>query len=181
MINMLKVANVTIPPSPLVSLPTPYYHWEECLHTSQMAHSSQIKPGTPNTFDSGRAKGCTFLTSLELYLVLTGLDFPDDQSCIHRALSYFKSRHTATFAEHVVRQEMGGGQMVFADWDKFTLEFILTFFPENEATAALMRLESDHYFQGRHNINTYINKFKDLINMSGYMDPIAIVLKFHWE
>jgi hypothetical protein len=25
----------------------------------------------------------------------------------------------------------------------------------------------------------YINEFKDLINMSGYTDPIRIVLKFH--
>jgi hypothetical protein len=33
-------------------------------------------------------------------------------------------------------------------------------------------------FQGRHNIDTYINKFKDLINMSGYTDHIMIVLKF---
>jgi hypothetical protein len=41
-----------------------------------------------------------------------------------------------------------------------------------------MRLESDHYFQGQQNVEAYINKFKDLINMSGYTDPIAIVLKF---
>jgi hypothetical protein len=25
----------------------------------------------------------------------------------------------------------------------------------------------------------YINEFKDLVDMSGYTDPIAIVLKFH--
>jgi hypothetical protein len=40
-----------------------------------------------------------------------------------------------------------------------------------------MWLESDQYFQGRHNVDAYINKFKDLIDMSGYMDPITIVLK----
>jgi hypothetical protein len=39
-------------------------------------------------------------------------------------------------------------------------------------------LESEHYFQGRCNVDTYIDKFKDLVDMSGYTDPIAIVLKF---
>jgi hypothetical protein len=28
-------------------------------------------------------------------------------------------------------------------------------------------------------VEVYINKFKDLINMSGYIDPISTVLKFH--
>jgi hypothetical protein len=42
-----------------------------------------------------------------------------------------------------------------------------------------MRLESDWYFQGKQNVEAYIDKFKDLINLSGYTDPIEIVLKFH--
>jgi hypothetical protein len=68
--------------------------------------------------------------------------------------------------------------MCFALWSDFTEEFALTFCPENEATTTLMRLESDHYFQGKQNIEAYIDKFKDLIDLSGYTDPIAIVLKF---
>jgi hypothetical protein len=52
------------------------------------------------------------------------------------------------------------------------------FCPENEATTVLMRLESDCYFQGKWNIEVYINEFKDLVNLSGYTDPIAIVLTF---
>jgi hypothetical protein len=35
------------------------------------------------------------------------------------------------------------------------------------------------YFQGKQNVEAYIDKFKDLVNLSGYTDPIAIVLKFH--
>jgi hypothetical protein len=69
--------------------------------------------------------------------------------------------------------------MAFADWTNFTLEFMSTFCLENEATFALMRLESDCYFQGQRNVEAYIDEFKDLVNMSGYTDPIAIVLKFH--
>jgi hypothetical protein len=37
----------------------------------------------------------------------------------------------------------------------------------------------DHYFQGKQNVEAYINEFKDLVDLSGYTDPIAIVLKFH--
>jgi hypothetical protein len=69
--------------------------------------------------------------------------------------------------------------MAFANWTDFTLEFMSTFCPENEAMSALMRLESDCYFQGQQNVEAYIDEFKDLINMSGYTDPITIVLKFH--
>jgi hypothetical protein len=68
--------------------------------------------------------------------------------------------------------------MAFADWTDFTSEFMSTFCPENEAMSALMRLKSDCYFQGQRNVEAYINKFRDLVNMSGYIDPIAIVLKF---
>jgi hypothetical protein len=78
----------------------------------------------------------------------------------------------------VVRQERKSGQMTFTDWNKFTVEFVSTFCPENELMTALMELESKCYFQGRQNIDTYIDKFKNLIDMSGYIDPIAIILKF---
>jgi hypothetical protein len=68
--------------------------------------------------------------------------------------------------------------MCFASWDEFREEFTVAFCPENEATTVLMRLESDQYFQGKWNIEVYIDKFKDLVDLSGYMDPITIVLKF---
>jgi hypothetical protein len=63
-------------------------------------------------------------------------------------------------------------------WDKFREEFMAAFCPENEATTALMRLESDRYFQGKRNVEAYIDEFKDLVDFSRYTDPIAIVLKF---
>jgi hypothetical protein len=97
---------------------------------------------------------------------------------IHWALSYFKGGCAASFAECILWQELTSGKMCFTSWSDFTEEFTLTFCPENEATIALMRLKSDCYFQSKWNIEVYINEFKDLINLSGYTDPIAIVLKF---
>jgi hypothetical protein len=47
--------------------------------------------------------------------VLTGLDYPDKQACIHWALLFFKSRRVATFSKHIVRQEMRTGVMAFTD------------------------------------------------------------------
>jgi hypothetical protein len=64
-----------------------------------------------------------------------------------------------------------------ANWkDVFCL--MAAFCLENKATTVLMRLESDRYFQGKRNVEAYIDEFKDLVNLSGYTDPIAIVLKF---
>jgi hypothetical protein len=93
-------------------------------------------------------------------------------------MSYFKGGHVVTFAEHIIWQEMRTGKMCFVSWDEFREEFMTAFCPENEATTVLMRLESDRYFQGKQNIEAYIDEFKDLVNLSGYTDPITIVLKF---
>jgi hypothetical protein len=68
--------------------------------------------------------------------------------------------------------------MAFTDWTDFTSEFMSTFCPGNEAMSTLMRLESDHYFQSQRNVEAYIDEFKDVVNISGYTNPITIVLKF---
>jgi hypothetical protein len=119
-----------------------------------------------------------FLTSCEIYTSLTASDFPDDQTQIHWALSYCKTGRAANFTERIIRQEMKTGKMVFASWMEFTDEFESIFCPENKATTALMTLKSDRYFQGRRNVDAYTDEFRELIALSGYMDPIAVVLKF---
>jgi hypothetical protein len=110
--------------------------------------------------------------------LLTALHFFDEQVHIHWALSYFRGGRAASFAERILQQELRSGKMCFASWSDFREEFMLMFCPENEATTALMRLESNCYYQGKQNVEEYINEFKDLIDLSSYTDPIAIVLKF---
>jgi hypothetical protein len=110
--------------------------------------------------------------------LLTALDFVDEQVHIHRALSYFKGGCAVSFTECILQQELRSWKMCFASWSDFTEEFTSIFCPENEATTALMRLKSNCYFQGKRNIEVYIDEFKDLIDLSGYTGPIAIMLKF---
>jgi hypothetical protein len=61
--------------------------------------------------------------------------------------------------------------MCFASWHDFTEEFAATFCPENEATTALMQLESDWYYPGKQNVEAYIDEFKDLIDSPGTQTP----------
>jgi hypothetical protein len=69
-----------VAPPPLVSPP----HVTTPLQASQ---PSRVKPGIPSHFDGDRAQGRAFLTSCELYISLTQLDFIDEQVRIHWALS----------------------------------------------------------------------------------------------
>jgi hypothetical protein len=167
--NQEAARNVAPPPP----VPTPLV-----ITPLQVSQPSRVKPGVPSHFDGDRVQGCAFLTSCELYILLTQSDFVDKQVHIHWALSYFKGGHAASFAECILRQELWSGKMCFASWHNFTEEFASMFCPENEATMALMRLESDWYYQGKQNVEAYIDEFKDLVDLSRYTDPIAIVLKF---
>jgi hypothetical protein len=89
-----EVARNVAPPPP-VSPP----HVTTPLQASQ---PSRVKPGIPSHFDGDRAQGHAFLTSCELYSSLTQSDFVDEQVRIHWALSYFKGRHAASFAKHIL-------------------------------------------------------------------------------
>jgi hypothetical protein len=160
-----------IAPPPLVLLPL-------VTTTLQASQPSRVKPGVPSNFDGDRAQGHTLITSCKLYISLTALEFVNKQVCIHWALSNFKGGRVASFAEHILWQELRSGKMCFASWRHFTEEFVLTFCPENEATTVLMQLKSNCYFQGKQNVEAYIDRFKDLVDLSSYTDPIAIVLKF---
>jgi hypothetical protein len=166
----IEAVKVVAPPPPVSP--------QLVITSLQVSHPSRVKPGVPSNFDGDRAQGRAFLTSCELYISLTASDFVDEQVRIHWALSYFKGRCAASFAERILQQELRSGKMCFASWSNFTEEFVLAFCPENEATTALMRLESDRYFQGKQNVEAYIDEFKDLVDLCGYTDPITIVLKF---
>jgi hypothetical protein len=73
---------------------------------------------------------------------------------------------------------MKTGRMVFVSWTEFMDEFELIFCPKNEVATVLMTLESDQYLQGKRNVDVYTDEFCELVTLSGYTDPITVVLKF---
>jgi hypothetical protein len=129
MANQEVARNVApLPPASLPPVTTPL----------KASHTSRVNLGAPSNFDGDRAQGHVFLTSCELYILLSQSDFVEDQVRIHWALSYVKGRRATTFTERVIRQEMRSGKMCFASWDEFRDEFTAAFCPENEVTTALM-------------------------------------------
>jgi hypothetical protein len=140
---------------------------------------NRLKPGVPSDFDGNRLKGRAFLNSCLLYMSLCSAEFTDDQAKIHWVLSYMKLGHAATFADRTLRYEARTNTSRYQHWHAFRVAFIEAFCPENEATVALMHLESEVYFQGKRSVDTYTDEFEDLIDLSGYTDALAIVIKFH--
>jgi hypothetical protein len=97
LVNLLRMMSareskniVPIPPTPT---PTP----QPITTTPKASQPSWIEPCAPNDFDGDQSKGRAFLTSCEIYTSLTASDFPDDQTQIHWALSYFKTGCAANF------------------------------------------------------------------------------------
>jgi len=89
-----------------------------------------------------------------------------------------KSDHAATFANRTICYETKYDSLHYGLWDAFQKVFIKTFCLENKSTHTLMHLESDRYFQGKWTVNAYVDEFEDLIDLSGYLDDLTIILKF---
>jgi hypothetical protein len=138
----------------------------------------RMKPAAPSEFNGDRAKGRAFLNSCLLYMTLCPDEFPTVEKRIHWILTFMKAGRAATWADRLMRYQELHGYLRYGTWDAFTQDFKETFYPENEATEALMKLESDHYFQRKRTVDTYVDEFEDLITLSGYSDKLAIVIKF---
>ena len=138
----------------------------------------KLKLAPPSDFDGDHGKGRAFLNSCELYLCLSPNRFPDDLSKIYWALTYMKTDHAYMFANRTLRYESITKLPRFHTWAEFRTEFIKEFFLRNETQRAITRLETTAYFQGKGSVDDYINKFKDLIDLSGYTDGLMIMVKF---
>ena len=66
----------------------------------------------------------------------------------------------------------------YATWSAFRQAFIEEFYPKNERQRALTRLETSAYHQNKRSMDEYIDEFKDLIDLAGYKEGLAIVMKF---
>jgi len=142
------------------------------------ARARGLKPATPNEFDGDRLKGRAFLNSCRLYITLCEHQFQDEQAQIHWALSFMKSGRAALHANRILRKEASDDLPAFFSWRDFEKDFSAKFCPKNEATAALTKLESTRYYQGRKAVDDYIDEFSELVDEAGYTDGLSIVMKF---
>src|ERR1700676_455122 len=137
-----------------------------------------LKPASPNEFDGDHLKGRAFLNSCRLYIALCEHQFTDEQAQIHWALSFMKSGRAALHANRILRKEASDDLPAFFSWRDFEKDFSAKFCPKNEATAALTKLESARYYQGRKAVDDYIDEFSELVDEAGYTDGLSIVMKF---
>jgi len=94
------------------------------------------------------------------------------------AYSFMKTGRATLFVDRVLRYEARDATPRFATWVAFRKAVMDEFFPKNERQRALTHLETSAYHQNRRSTNEYIDEFRDLIDLSGYMEGLAIVMKF---
>jgi hypothetical protein len=67
-----------------------------------------------------------------------------------------KSRCAALHANHILRKEASDNLPAFFFWRDFEKDFSAKFCLKNEATAALIKLESACYYQGQKVMDDYV-------------------------
>jgi hypothetical protein len=111
--------------------------------------------------------------------------FTNETSKVHWALSFMKAGRASLYADRVLWYEAKNGVPRYLSWFAFQEDFVKTFCPKSEAQRALTRLETVEYHQGRRTVDEYTDEFRDLIELAGYTDGLAIIIKFRrglsWE
>jgi hypothetical protein len=113
-----------------------------------------------------------------MYIKLCPDHFADEQAKITWALSYMKHGRAAALADRVLRNEARDGRPFFRDWADFEKTFQKNFCAQDEENAALAKLESTKYYQGRQSVDDYVDSFVALIDEAGYTDGKCVVMKF---
>ena len=136
----------------------------------------KVKPATPSDFDGDCEKGRAFLNTCTIYLAICRDSFLNNQARIYWALS-FKSGRVAHLTDQVL-QMLNKDKPYYQDWDDFWLDFTEQFCPRNEQLSALTKLEGTSGYQGKDSVEDYIDRFQELIDISGYSNSKTIVIKF---
>ncbi|KIJ35602.1 hypothetical protein M422DRAFT_262188 [Sphaerobolus stellatus SS14] len=92
-------------------------------------------------FDSDHKKGQAFLNFCNLYFLIAGLAFQNEQARISCALTFFKTGQAASFADRILRTQTSTHTPYFADWKALELECRKHFTPRNKQVTTIMQLE----------------------------------------
>ena len=145
---------------------------------SVISRRQRVKPSPPPEFSGDRAKGRAFLNACELYLRMVPDQFSSEENKVTWAYTFMKSGRAALFVDRMLRFENKVGSPRYATWSDFRPAFVTEFCPKNEGQLALAKLETSAYHQGRRTVDEYIDDFRDLVDMAGYKEGLAIVIKF---
>jgi hypothetical protein len=140
---------------------------------------TQPKVSPPPEFSGDRSGGRVFLNYCGLYLHLCSDQFQSDEERILWAISFFKTRHAAKWADEIFAKEEHDEAFPFLDWNNFVDEFWDRFLPVNAEVDAINTLEGTGYYQGNRGVDDYLDEFKHLVSEAGYKDSKTIVVKFH--
>jgi hypothetical protein len=113
-----------------------------------------------------------------LYAALCLEEFTNNIQQICWVLTFMKKDHAAIFADRTIWSENWTGLPHFQTWELFYTTYILLFCPVNESTMVLIKLEMEEYHQNKCDVDEYVDDFEELIDLSGYTDPLTIVIKF---
>ncbi|KIJ24423.1 hypothetical protein M422DRAFT_274798 [Sphaerobolus stellatus SS14] len=113
-----------------------------------MGRGFQMRPSNLSNFDGDRAKGHSFLNSCNLYFLIAGCAFHNEQARISWALTFFKSGQAASFADRILRTQASTCAPYFTDWKAFETEFKKQFTLRNKQVTAITQLEGTTWYQG---------------------------------
>ena len=112
-----------------------------------------------------------------IYFAICHDHFPNDQTHIHWALSFFKMDHVTQFADKVLHL-WRKGKAYYLNWDSFKEDFIEHFCPKDEQLLAITKLKGMTWYQGKDLVKDYIDRFQELIDVAEYSDDKTVIVKF---
>src|ERR1700720_1577769 len=142
--NMPGLKEIRTPENPVMTLTD--------MNSTLHMQAQGLTPATPSEFDGDWLTGRAFLNSCRLYISLCDEQFRVEQAQIQWALSFMKSGRAALYANRILRKEASDDLPAFFQWRDFERDFVSKFCQKDEATAALTKLESTRYYQGRKSV-----------------------------
>jgi hypothetical protein len=142
---------------------------------------SELKPALPPKYDGNRQHGQAFIDACQAFFRLRPDQFPGEQIKIQWAMTYMSQGQAQKWVNRIYQWEALPANVnvdYFVGWDHFRSIFRNEFYPLHADVVATNVLEGQMYFQGDHNIDDYLDDFRDLIAESGYTSPKTIVVKF---